>query len=351
MRATTFALIAAAIGFVMIGCGSGTDNGTTTTGTTPTANNTTTTGGAGGGKMQIAVIPKGTTHDFWKHIHQGADEAAKDAGNVEIVYQGPAVENDKTSQINMVDTMISKGVKGIVLAPLDDKALVASVEKAAAANIPVVVIDSDVNTDKYISFVATDNEKGGHMAGKEMVRLLGGKGRIAVLRYNAGSASTDKREKGFIDEVTTTAHGITIVSKDQYAGPTRESAAKAAENMLAAYAKGDGTANLDGIYCPNESSTAGMLKVLEGKGWAGKVKFVGFDAAPDLVDALNKGEINALVVQYPAKMGRVGVQTVVDFINGKNKSPEKRIDTGAYLITKENVAQPDMAKLVAPAKE
>ncbi len=343
----------AALGLTMAGCGSS-DNTAATTGTTGTtgAAASTTTGGAGGEKMQIAVIPKGTTHDFWKHIHQGANEAASELGNVEINFQGPALENDKTSQINMVDTMISKGVKGIVLAPLDDKALVASVEKAAKANIPVVVIDSDVNTDKYVSFVATDNEKGGHMAGAEMIRLLGGKGRVAVLRYNAGSASTDKREKGFLDELAANGKGITIVSKDQYAGPTRESAAKGAENMLAKFVKPDGSADLDGIYCPNESSTAGMLKVLEGKqGWAGKVKFVGFDAAPDLLDALNKGEINALVVQNPEKMGHDGVKTVVDYINGKNKSPDKRIDTGAYLITKENVTKPDMAKLVAPAKE
>jgi ribose transport system substrate-binding protein len=251
----------------------------------------------------------------------------------------------------MVDTMISKGVKGIVLAPLDDKALVASVEKAAAANIPVVVIDSDVNTDKYVSFVATDNEKGGHMAGEAMIKLLGGKGRIAVLRYNVGSASTDKREKGFIDEIQANGKGITIVSMDQYAGPTQESAAKSAENMLAAYRKADGSLNLDGIYCPNESSTAGMVKVLEGNNWAGKVKFVGFDASPALIKALTDGEIDALVVQNPTRMGHDGVKTLVEYINKVNANPEKRIDTGAALVTKDNVNTPEMQKLVAPAKE
>jgi ribose transport system substrate-binding protein len=248
----------------------------------------------------------------------------------------------------MVDTMISKGVKGIVLAPLDDKALVAAVEKAAAANIPVVVIDSDVNTDKYVSFVATDNEKGGHMAGAEMIRLLNGKGRIAVLRYNVGSASTDKREKGFIDEIEANGKGITIVSKDQYAGPTLPSAQKNSEDMLAKFMKGDGSLDLDGIYCPNESSTAGMLTVLENRKWAGKVKFVGFDASPTLVDGLTKGEINALVVQDPDKMGHDGVKTLVEYITNKNKNPGKRIDTGAYLITKENMSQ--NPKLIEPAK-
>lgn len=347
MRATTFTVIAAAIGFVMVGCGD--KGGEATTGTTGTVVNGTTTGG--GDKMEIAVIPKGSTHDFWKHVHQGANEAADELKNITINFQGPQVESDKNSQINMVDTMINKGVKGIVLAPLDDKALVASVEKAVAAGIPVVVIDSDVNTDKYVSFVATDNEKGGHMAGAEMIKDLGGKGTIAVLRYNVGSASTDKREKGFIDEIQANGKGIKIVSMDQYAGPTRESAAKSAENMLAKFRKADGSLGLDGIYCPNESSTAGMMKVLEQNNWAGKVKFVGFDASPDLVDGLKKGEINALVVQNPEKMGHDGVMTLVEYITKKNSSPAKRIDTGAYLITKENVDTPDMAKLVSPAKE
>lgn len=338
MRLTLFGL-AAAFSLALSGCGS---NNQPDQATGPDAKS---------GAMQIAVIPKGSTHDYWKHVHQGANEGAKELGNVEILFQGPTVENDKNGQINVVDTMISKGVKGIVLAPLDDKALAPSVEKAVAAGIPVVIIDSDIASDKYVSFVATDNEKGGHMAGKEMIRLLGGKGKVAVLRYNVGSASTDKREKGFIDELTQNAPGITIVSKDQYAGPTRESAAKAAENMLAAYRKPDGSLGIDGIYTPNESSTAGMLKVLEGNNWAGKVKFVGFDAAPDLVEGLKKGEINALVVQNPTKMGKLGVTTLVDYLTGKNKTPERRIDTGAYLVTTENVATPEMQELVAPAKE
>lgn len=350
MRATyLLATGALSLALALIGCtgGESKDGGTGTTGTASKE----TTGGSGGEKLEIAVIPKGSTHDFWKHVHQGAREAADHLGNVTITFQGPNVESDKNSQINMVDTMISKGVKGIVLAPLDDKALVASVEKATAAGIPVVVIDSDVNTDKYVSFVATDNEKGGHMAGAEMIRLLGGKGRIAVLRYNVGSASTDKREKGFIDEIQQNGKGITIVSMDQYAGPTRETARSKAESMLAKYMKPDGSLDVDGIYCPNESSTAGMLQVLISKNWAGKVKFVGFDAAPDLVDALKQDQIHALIVQNPTKMGHDGVMTVVDFITGKNKSPEKRIDTGAYLVTKANVDTAEIQPLVSPAKE
>lgn len=346
MRATSLAFLAA-LGLALVGCGNGstgTDTATTTTGTTgATANNTS------GGDMQIAVIPKGSTHDFWKHVHQGANEAAKELG-VSINFQGPEKEDDKESQIKMMETMISKGVKGIVLAPLDDQALVEVVSSATKANIPVVIIDSGLKSEDYVSFVATDNEKGGHMAGAEMIKELGGKGKIAVLRYAAGSASTDAREKGFIDEIKANGPGIQIVSMDQYAGATRETAQKASENLLAAFRKPDNTLSLDGIYCPNESSTAGMLKTLEGNNWAGKVKFVGFDAAADLVDALNKGEINALVVQNPSRMGHDSVKTLVEYVKG-NKNVEKRIDTGATLVTKDNISQADVAKLLEPAKE
>lgn len=344
MRATTLALLAA-LGLIMAGCGNKDTASTESTGSTGTTGSTT---NSTGGDMQIAVIPKGSTHDYWKHVHQGANEAAKELG-VTINFQGPEKEDDKESQIRMVETMISKGVKGIVLAPLDDQALAEPVANAKKAGIPVVIIDSGLKSEDFISFVSTDNEKGGHMAGAEMIKQLGGKGRIAVLRYAAGSASTDAREKGFIDEIKT-APGIQIVSMDQYAGSTRETAAKASENLLAAYRKPDGTLNLDGIYCPNESSTAGMLKVLENNQWAGKVKFVGFDAAPDLIEALNKGEIMALVVQNPERMGHDSVKTLVDYIKG-NKDVAKMIDTGATLVTKENVGSADIAKLIEPAKE
>jgi ribose transport system substrate-binding protein len=300
-----------------------------------------------GKELQIAVIPKGSTHDFWKHVHQGARRAGDELG-VEILFQGPQVESDKTSQISMVETMVNKGVDGIVLAPLDFDALAKPVADAGTQNIPVVIIDSDLNSDKYISFVATDNEKGGALDAEEMIRLLNGKGRIAVLRYQKGSASTDLREKGFIDTIKAKAPGIQIVSDTQEAGPTRESALKGAENMLSKFRKGDGL-DLDGIYCPNESSTFGMMQYLKDNRLGGKVKFVGFDAAPELIDGLREGIIHALVVQNPDKMGYEGVKAVVAYIKGENKQTKQRLDTGATLVTKANMDQPGVKELLEPA--
>ena len=349
MRAMKYLLVASAIGFAIAGCSSGGDNSTSTTGGTNPSASATTTSGGGGGSMDIAVIPKGSTHDYWKHVHAGADEAGKELG-VNIIFSGPEKEDDKESQIKMVENMVNKGVKGIVLAPLDDQALARPIEEAVKQGIPVVVIDSGVKTDAYVSMVATDNYKGGQIDADEMIRLLNGKGTIVVLRYQAGSASTDAREKGFEDEVKSKAPGIKIADDTQYAGATRETAEKASENLLARFRKPDGSLGLDGIYTPNESSTFGMMKVLEQNKWAGKVKFVGFDAAPELIDGLNKGEIDALVVQNPEKMGHDGVKILVDYIKG-NKNVPKNEDTGATLVTKANLAQPDVAKLVAAPSE
>lgn len=305
-------------------------------------------GTSGGGKLRIAVIPKGSTHEFWKSIHEGANEAAGEAGNVEIIWKGPQQENDRENQIKVVEDFVNQGVSGILLAPLDDKALVPVVKEANKNEIPVVIMDSDLNGGTYASFVATDNEKGGHMAGEAMAKELGGKGRIVVLRYQEGSASTMAREKGFLDEIGKT-NTIQILDASQFAGPTTESAQTASENLLSRFKKPDGSLDLDGIYCPNESSTFGMLRVLQDNKWAGKVKFVGFDMSAKLLEGLKAGEINGLVVQNPHRMGYLGIKTMLDAI--AKKPVEKRIDTGATLVTKANLNDAEVVKLLEPPKE
>ena len=295
---------------------------------------------AGGGeKKRIAVIPKGTTHVFWKSVEAGAKKAGEELG-VEIIWKGPLKENDRSQQIQVVQQFVSQGVSGIVLAPLDYKALVGPVKASQEKKIPVVIFDSGLDgkpgTD-FVSFVATNNLKGGEMGGKELGRLLGDKGKVVVLRYQAGSASTDEREKGFLDAVKA-AKEISVISDNRYAGATAGEAKSQALNML------DDIRKADGVFCPNESSTLGMLLALRQEGLAGKIKFVGFDASPPLVEALQKGEIHALVVQNPRKMGYLGVKTIVAHINGEKV--EATIDTGVALITKENLNTPEIKALL-----
>lgn len=304
-------------------------------------------------KLTIAVIPKGSTHEFWKSVHEGTNKAAEELG-VEVIFKGPVKEDDRESQIKTVEDFITKRVDGIVLAPLDKTALKGVVKEANEANIPVVIIDSPL--DGATSLVATDNEKGGNMAGEECVKVLTSapydkmtrKRKVVVLRYQEGSASTMLREKGFIDVLEKNPN-IEIVSKNQYGGATADSAQKAGENLLSSFKKPDGSLDVDAIFTPNESTTFGMLRVLQEANWAGKVKFFGFDSAPKLLDALRAGQIESLVVQNPRNMGYSGVKTIVADIKAK-KDPSDKVDTGAALITKANIDSEENKALLAPPK-
>ena len=299
---------------------------------------------ANAAKLNIAVIPKGTTHEFWKAVHAGAVKAAREL-DVDILWKGPLQEDDRSTQINLVEDMVTRQVSGIVLAPLDDTALRAPVENAARSGSPVVIIDSDLKSDKYVSFVATDNYRGGQLGGEYLAKLIGGKGKVAVLRYAEGSASTAAREKGFLDSIKKFP-GIEVVSNNQYGGATTETAYKASENLLAPLRGATGVLGLQGVFCPNESTTFGMLRALQDGGAAGKVKFVGFDSSQKLVDALKGGQIQGLVVQNPMKMGYLGVKTLVESLRGKK--PERRIDTGVTVVTSANVNDPKVRELLVP---
>lgn len=293
----------------------------------------------------IAVIPKGTTHEFWKSIHAGAvkaeQELAAKGTKVRLFWKGPLREDDRDQQIQVVENFTARTVSGIVLAPLDSQALVAPVASAAQAKIPTVVIDSDLKSDRQISFVATDNFKGGQMAGEFLAQQLGGKGKVILLRYQVGSASTEAREAGFLDAIRK-ASGIQLISSDQHAGATRETAYQASQNLLNRFGR-----EVNGIFCPNETATIAMTKALRDIGRAGgQVKLVGFDSGSQSVLDLKNGDVQALVVQDPLKMGYLGVMTLVEHLRGK--PVEKRVDTGVSLVTKANMNEPAMAELLAP---
>jgi ribose transport system substrate-binding protein len=292
----------------------------------------------------IAVIPKGTTHEFWKSIHAGAVKASLEL-DVEIIWKGPLKEDDREAQISVMENLISRGVSGIVLAPLDDVALRAPVADATRRGIPVVIIDSDLKSEDHVSFVATDNYRGGRLGARKLVELLDGDGRVIMLRCLEGSASTTNREQGFLDEVAE-AKGIVVVSSNQYGGPTTETAYRASENLLAPLKGPDGTLTIDGIFCVNESTTFGMLRALQDGGLAGRVRFVGFDSSPKLVEALRKGELNGLVLQNPFEMGYRGVLTIVAHLRGEQV--EKRIDTGVTVATTENMEDPQIVERLTP---
>jgi ribose transport system substrate-binding protein len=294
---------------------------------------------------RIAVIPKGMTHEFWRTIHAGAIQAQRDLAakgvHVELVWKGPLREDDREQQVQVVESFASQGIDGMVLAPLDEKALVRPVEEAAKLKVPTLIMDSALASDQIVSFVATDNYKGGEMGADALGQALNGKGKILLLRYAEGSASTTAREAGFLDKLKSAWPGLELVSSDQYAGATRDTAKRASENLLNRFGK-----DVQGMFIVNESSTAGMLLALQDAGLAGKVKLVGFDSNLAFVDAMHKGELQAFVLQNPFKMASLSVATLVDHLQGK--PVPKRIDTGVSVVTPATIDAPEMQDLIKP---
>ena len=293
----------------------------------------------------VAVIPQGSTHEYWKSIHAGAMKAAKDLESegtkVNIIWKGPLREDDREQQTQVVEGFISQGVSGIVLAPFDSHALVRPVEEAASAGIPTVVVDSALDSEKIVSFVATDNKKGGALAADEIGKLLNGKGKVLLLRYQEGVASTHAREEGFVEELKSYYPGIELISSNQFAGPTRDTAKSASENLLTRY-----SGQIQGVFTPNESSTAGMLLALKDINKAGHIAFVGFDASDTFIEAMRAKQLQGIVVQNPFRMGELGVKTMVDHLRGKQV--EKRIDTGVMLVTPDSLETDQARELLHP---
>jgi ribose transport system substrate-binding protein len=325
----------AALTLLMAGCHSSNSSSSTAAGGTA----------SGGAKiLQIAVIPKGTTHEYWKSIHAGAVKAQQEltaqGTPINIIWKGTESEGDHPGQVTIIQNFITQGVSGIVLAPQDNQAMTQAVHDAVSHKIPVVIIDSALNGTDWSSFVATDNEKGGELAGTQLAKLLNGHGRVIMLPYAEGSASTEAREAGFL-KIMKQNPGITLLSTNQYGGPTTDTAYTTSQNLLARFGS-----QTDGVFASNETNTRGMLQALRDKAMLQKVKFVGFDAAPDLVQALRTGDLQGLVVQNPFKMGYLGIKTDVAAIKGQ--SVQKNVDTGVALITPANINDPANQEFLNP---
>jgi ribose transport system substrate-binding protein len=286
----------------------------------------------------IAVIPKATSHLFWVSIEAGARAAGKDL-NVDVLWNGPAMETDYSRQIQIMDSMISRRVDGIALAATERKALVAPVERAAQSGIPVTVFDSGLDTENYTTFVATNNYEAGQMAAREMARLIGEKGAVAILAHAPGSFSTMDRERGFQDVIEKEFPKIRIVAQ-QFGMSDRAKAMAAAENILTAHP------DLNGLFGSSEPSSVGAALAIKSRGLSGKLKFISFDSSDSMIEDLKGGTISAMVVQDPFKIGYEAVKTLVDKLNGKN--PPKRMDLRAVIVHTSDLEKPEMKQLLSP---
>ena len=295
---------------------------------------------------RIAVIPKGTTHEFWKSVHAGAQNAADDLADddidVEILWEGPLNENDAEGQIRVMQNFVTKQVDGICLAPLDATALVKYVSESKEADVPVVIFDSGLDSEEdIVSYVATDNYNGGRLAARQLAQALDGKGNVILLRYKQGSESTEQREQGFLDTLKEEFSEITVISSDEYSGTTPESSLSKATLVLNKHKD-----TVNGVFAVCEPNANGLLKALQETELVGKVKFMAFDPSVPLIDGMTKGTVDGIVLQDPVTMGYEAVMTMVKHLEGEDV--EKRVATGEYVATPVNMKEERMHELLEP---
>ena len=287
-------------------------------------------------KKRIGVIPKGRSHMFWQSVHAGAVKAARETG-VEVEWNGPATETDFNGQLQIVEAMINKRLDAIVLAPIDKTAMVSVVERASRSNIPVVIFDSAIDTEAFVTQVATDNYKAGALAAERLGTVLAGKGKIAIVATQAGAASTMAREQGFEDAIRKTYPGIQIVDK-RYGDSEVAKSLRVAENMLTAHPE------VVGLFSSNESSTVGAAQALKAR--QSNIKLVGFDAGPTLEADLKAGVIDSLVVQHPFKMGYDALMSAVRKLNGEELPKIQNLEP--RLVTREDLGKPEVQAQLNP---
>ena len=312
-------------------------------------------------KYKIAVIPKGLTHQHWQSVHRGAERAAADLKEqgigVEIIWGGPRKESDSQEQIAIIDRLPNRGVHGMVLAPQDKKSMVDPVKRTVKEKIPVVIIDSGLDEegkDLFIKYVATDNRRGGRMAAEKLLAILAKEGKkemkVALFRYQAGSESTEEREKGFLEGIEAAKKNgvdVTVVSDEKYAGATVETAQSVAGPWVEQLEQG----GVHGVFAVNESATHGLLNAMRTAEVVGKVgekkgkviRLVGFDSSETLIQAVKEGDVEGLVVQDPYRMGYLAVWTLVRHLEGDDVAGnDKYLGTGEHFLTKDNVDSEEM---------
>ena len=294
--------------------------------------------------LKVAMIPKGTVHEFWKSVEKGAKRADAELADLEIVWKGPAGEGDAVAQIATLETFLAERYDGVLLSPLDAKALIKPVKAAVAGGTPVVLFDSGLAVDEpsVTSFVATDNYQGGQLAAAEMVRRLQGKGKVAVVRYLVGSDSTEQREVAFLDEMKKQP-GIQVLVSDKYVGADESKAVEISESILATFGE-----QLDGVFCSAEPCTSGFLTALERdpRKLGDKLFVIGFDSGTKINKALESGLLDATVLQDPVGIGYESVKIMRKVLAGE--PVDRRIRTRQVLATTQNMQTPEIHALLFP---
>lgn len=284
---------------------------------------------AAGSRKLLAVIPKGTANMWWDTVRLGALAAAT-AGQADMIWTGPEMETDREKQIQAVDDMLVKKVDAIVLGPNDFTALARSVGEIKAHKLPCIIIDSPVDSDQYDAFAGTDNYRGGADAARRLGAVLNGRGNIILTHFVQNSASTEERARGFKETLQKEFPNMKLVA-EQYTLGTVEDARQKTTDMLTKVGQ------VDGMFAVNHPASVGAYKALQTSGRCGQIKYVGFDSDPVLLEGIERGEVEALIVQNPYEIGYKGVELALAMLRGETL--EKTYNVPSMVVDKSNLAE------------
>ncbi len=290
------------------------------------------------GQKVIGVIPKATSHLFFVSVHAGVERAARDL-HVDVLWNGPDNETDYTRQIEIVDAMVARQVDALAISATEERALVAPLERAIRAGIPVTVFDSAVAIDNYVSFIATDNYGAGCTAARTLAGLIGGKGGVGMVMQKPGGTSTVLRERAFEETIAKEFPGVRIVA-EQFGMADAARSRAAAENILTAHP------DLAGLFASSEAASIGAIQAARSRGMSGKIKLVTFDFSPTHLEALKDGTVDVMLVQDPFRIGYEAVKSLAEKLSGR--VPARRLDLPVRSIVKADLTKPAVQALLFP---
>jgi len=287
----------------------------------------------------LVWIPKTTNSTFWLAVLEGAKKAAAELGYKEVLYKGTPSQTDIAGQVNLVNDMVSRKVAGILIAATDAKALVDPVEKAIAAKVPVVTLDSGVDSQKPYAYIATDNIAAAKTAADVLAGLINNKGIVGDIGITAGSQTGREREEGFVNRMKEKAPEVKVLPV-QYTGCDPAKSLNIATDMLT------GNPTLVGFYGACDGPGTGIAQLIKQRGLKGKIKSVSFDVSPDQFLLFLDGYLDALIVQDPFQMGYRGVYAVNQVIHNQPVK-DKLVAIPAKVVTLKNISQPEIYDLLA----
>jgi ribose transport system substrate-binding protein len=287
-------------------------------------------------KLYIPVISKGFQHQFWQAVKQGAEKAAKDY-NVDITFEGPETEAMVDKQVEMLQTALDKKPAAICIAALDSKAVIPLLEKAKAANIPVVGFDSGVDSDIPVATAATDNVKAAAALADKMAAAIGGKGEVACIIHDQTSRTGIDRRDGFVNQIKSKYPDIKIVDI-QYGAVDQLKSTDLAKAIIQAHP------NLKGFFGANEGSIIGVLNGVKESKKEGQIVVMGYDSGKQQIDSIKSGVETGAITQDPIGIGYKAVEAAVKAVKGEKV--EKNIDTGFHYYDKTNIDADEIKALL-----